>query len=358
MQIDFHHGVTYVLARLSGFQHKEAEIVAYCAQYVDDATNSGTIMFDNGALYSRISSAHKMIDYRNTVQLENHHVWLPFHFLPGNGGKPAGENPTGTFIEKIRCNPNSHIARDMVKACIDDKNTLYGLHRLGITMHVFADTWAHQGFAGVVHPTNKVEIVTDGPQDESFWGKVKQFIMKIVVFFTGDVLPLGHGSALTNPDQPYLQWKYRRNGAIVERDNTSDFIEASDEMCKAMRRFQAGNANADVAGLTKDQKSLLRNKFESIRDESGEDRHKKWLDAIAKGELGFPPIQLEYKDKGIGSWKHQAIGTEKLFDTPTDRYSYNHSFLSSNWKLFHDALIAHRFTVIHDILPKYGICAA
>ena len=31
MQIDFHHAVTYVLARLAGFDHADAEIVAYSA---------------------------------------------------------------------------------------------------------------------------------------------------------------------------------------------------------------------------------------------------------------------------------------------------------------------------------------
>lgn len=41
MQIDFHHATTYVLARLAGFEHPEANIIAYSAQYVDDATNSG-----------------------------------------------------------------------------------------------------------------------------------------------------------------------------------------------------------------------------------------------------------------------------------------------------------------------------
>ena len=95
MQIDFHHTATYVAARAAGFGHREAETVAYCAQYVDDAVNSGTIQFLNGAMYSRISSAHKMLDYRNFEKLANHHVWLPFHFLPGNGGRRAGDVGAG-----------------------------------------------------------------------------------------------------------------------------------------------------------------------------------------------------------------------------------------------------------------------
>jgi len=51
---------------------EESEIVAYCSQYIDDGTNAGTIKFDNGAKYRRLSSAHKMLDYRNFKELANH----------------------------------------------------------------------------------------------------------------------------------------------------------------------------------------------------------------------------------------------------------------------------------------------
>ncbi len=81
MQIDFHHSVTYVCARLAGFPSEKAEIIAHSAQYVDDTTASGEIWFDNGMLFERTASAHKMLDYRNSKDLANHRVWLPFHFL-------------------------------------------------------------------------------------------------------------------------------------------------------------------------------------------------------------------------------------------------------------------------------------
>jgi len=48
MQIDFHHAVTYVVARMAGFNHNEADTISYSAQYVDDATNDGVIEFTNG----------------------------------------------------------------------------------------------------------------------------------------------------------------------------------------------------------------------------------------------------------------------------------------------------------------------
>src|SRR5882724_2938966 len=118
MQIDFHHAATYVIARVAGMDHPSASTVAHASQYVDDATNSGLVEFDSGAMYNRISSAHKMLDYRNFEALADHHVWIPFHFLPGNGGLPPQENPGGSFIEKIICTPNSFVAKEMVAACL------------------------------------------------------------------------------------------------------------------------------------------------------------------------------------------------------------------------------------------------
>ena len=119
MQIDGHHTLTYVLSRMAGFKHDEANIVAHSAQYVDDATNSGNLKFTNGAMFSRISSAHGTYDMKHHLDAhENHLVWVPFHFLPGNGGEVAGENPDGSFINKLVCEPGSHVAYDLLDECM------------------------------------------------------------------------------------------------------------------------------------------------------------------------------------------------------------------------------------------------
>jgi uncharacterized protein DUF6765 len=364
MQIDFHHATTYVLARLAGFKHPEANIIAYSAQYVDDATNSGIIHFTNGAMYKRFSSAHKMLDYRNFDELANHRVWIPFHFLPGNGGLPAGENPTGRFIEKIICRPDSPIAKDMVNACIMDRNNVHGLHRLGITMHVYADTWAHQGFAGVNHRVNDISKLenTDNPDNrltshlkEFFQDKFDQKTSKLI----GDTFPLGHGAALSFPDRPYLKWCYKdHNKKPVVRDNTAIFLEASNKLCMAMQRFLAGDVNANVSGLQDHEQAKIETLFRNIQKDDGKKRHKVWLQHISDGYFGFQPVKLEYKAKGVRSWKHEALGTTKEKDDKKEKFKYDDKFLQSNWKLFHDALLSHRFYVIHNLLPQYGICAA
>lgn len=358
MQIDFHHGVTYVVARVAGFSHQEAEIIAYSAQYVDDAVNEGPVNFDNGALFNRNSSAHKMLDYRNMEQLGNSQCWVSFHFLPGNGGKPAGENPEGTFVKKLECTPNSFVARDMLEDCFEHKHKPYALQRLGISMHVYADTWAHQGFVGINHDFNDVydiNVVNDVPHTKwqekvsDFFGDLWDDVQSSLV---GDALPLGHGSVLSFPDLPYLHWNFtRRRGAeVVERKNYDLFIEAAEHMCKFMQRW----LDKPEDGLG-DDKQKLYELFLQIQDEDSEKRHNTWLSEIAQGTFSFGAQQLDYVGEGEGSWKYTALGEQ---DEESKKYHFTDEFLDSNWKRFHDALLSHRFAVIHEILPRYGICAA
>jgi len=360
MQIDFHHAVTYVTARAAGFDHNEADKIAYCAQYVDDAVQTGTIRFQNLALYDRKCSAHKMADYRNLKALANHRVWLPFHFLPGNSGCEAGENPNQPFTEKVICQKDSPIARDMIAACIRDRDKPFGLHRLGITMHVYADTWAHRGFAGINNEINDISKLTDetdsgldpGNMLSRFFGKLFDKTASKIV---GDALPLGHGAALCFPDLPYLEWSYTEpGGQKIIRSNTDDFMEAADRLCRAMQRYRSGDPKAEVPGLDEIYTTKIKSMFSKIINEEGKERHKAWCTAIEEGYFPFGSQILAYDANGKESWKHRALGTAKK----TDEYPWQPSFLESDWKFFHDALLDHRFTLLHDILPRYGICAA
>lgn len=354
MQIDFHHATTYVVARDAGFDHDKADTIAYAAQYVDDATSSGTVYFDNCAVYNRISSAHKMLDIRNTEELANHEVWMPFHFMPGNGGLAAGLNPDGSFIDKIVCTPNSPAAQEMVRNAILEQDRAYGLHRLGVTMHVYADTWAHQGFAGVLHEINEVENAVETGNS----GVFEKGLAGILRDALDDAIPpLGHGRAQTFPDMPFLKWKYKNGrGITIPRDNTTDFLAAANHMCIAMKRYIAKDPDAMVTGLSPTTRQQIEKMFIDTTFEDGEERHQKWLEAIRKGKFTVCGEQNidDYFARGKDSWKADALGTSH--DLPVHKYQKH--FLESSWKNFHDAIHAHRFNVIYNILPKYGICAA
>jgi hypothetical protein len=352
MQIDFHHATTYVLARLAGFTKSDAEIIAYASQYVDDATSSGTVYFDNNALYHRISTAHKILDLRNLRALANHQVWIPFHFLPGNGGKGMGKNPEGSFIDKIICTPNSFIARKMINETIIQQDRLYGLHRLGVAMHVYADTWSHQGFAGVLHSVNEVE----GAKENGNSGVFESGLMEIIRDVLDDTIPpLGHARATVFPDIPFLSWEYiNGRGEKTRRDNTDIFCQAVEYMFRIMKRFLAKDPSLKVGGIKSSDKTQIRRLFSNTQEENGEKRHKVWLKAVRDGAFSFGKEKISYAPRGEESWKVHALGTS--LDLPV--HSYKKNFLTSNWKLFHDAVQAHRFSVIHDILPRFGICAA
>ncbi|MDA8163742.1 MAG: hypothetical protein M0017_01730 [Desulfobacteraceae bacterium] len=350
MQIDFHHAVTYVTARAAGFTAAEAEIIAYAAQYVDDAVSDGTICFHNKAMYSRICSAHKTIDPANLDDTKNHIVWLPFHFLPGNGGTDQKGMVGNHFIDKIVCWPGnkSSVAQDMLAAALAVRGKPNALHALGITMHVYADTWAHQGFAGVLHEINEVdhaeEIGHSGAFDNNLAGVLGSWLAEKVI------PPLGHGRAQVFPDMPFLSWQYvNGQGKQITRNNTNFFCEAADAMCKFMQKYRG----AAETGLPAQDAARVRTLFSETTDPDGGERHRAWLAAIRGGQFSFGKEDISYDENGRGSWKAKALGT--AFDMPV--YDYRDGFMESDWGKFHNALQQYRLMMLHEILPKYGICA-
>ncbi len=374
MQIDFHHGVTFIIARLAGFSADEADIIAHSAQYVDDATNKGEIWFDNGMLYERIASAHKMLDYSNMEMLANHRVWLPFHFLPGNNGEARPDSPPAldaqAYAQRCVCRPNSAPARELMRSVVERQARRYALYRLGIAAHVFVDTWAHQGFVGFASELNiarQLKAENDVHHEKSFterafelfgsnWDQAMQGLV-------GAMLPLGHGSVLSYPDRPYLKWSYENSlGQTVVRDNPRDFTEAAGELfqwfCR-YRDFAAHPADAlDKIFPLPEKWPKLVDGLRHITDEDPDARHVRWLDMAKDGTFGFHD-EVDYLESGIGSWKEMALGTEEdVNQNEDDKLPLPPEFHKSHWKLFHDGLQAHRFYVLHELLPEYGILSS
>ncbi|HTD03864.1 DUF6765 family protein [Undibacterium sp.] len=374
MQIDFHHGVTYLIARLAGFDFDEADIIAHSAQYVDDATNKGEIWFDNGMLYERIASAHKMLDYSNMQMLSNHRVWLPFHFLPGNSNEPKPDSPPSldaeAFAQRCVCRPNSAPARELMRSVIERQARRYALYRLGIAAHVFADTWAHQGFVGFESKLNiarKLQAENDTHHAQSFGEKAFALFGlnwdETVQGLVGAMLPLGHGSVLSYPDRPYLKWRYENAfGQTVVRDNPRDFAEAAAELFQWFCRYRdyaaAPSAALDKTYPLPPQWDKLVQNLGDITDEDPDARHVRWLDMARDGTFGFHE-PVDYLESGVGSWKEMALGTEEdVNDNGDDKLPLPPQFHNSHWKLFHDGLQAHRFYVLHELLPEYGILSS
>lgn len=333
-----------------------------------------------------MASAHHMIDASNLSAVKNHLAWLPFHFLPGNAGQEA--------TDKLVCKPDSPVAREMLRLAMQDQHSAWALHRLGITMHVYADTFAHQGFVGALSEANQANNVTSGNADvdqrirdaskKGLWDEFKrkagaglQLVWTSIklafkereslVTYWHDFFkkaPLGHAAVDSFPDQPHLVWRYTDwKGQTVQRNNPQTYMDAFDHMVRAMQAWLACDASMDLsryAGLPPNDAAVMLRLFTTLTDPVGENRHAQWCEAIARGDFSFGAVQLHYpiEGKGPGSWKDSALSNIKTQDNGMERYPYSPTFLSSNWKLFHDAAQAHRHDVVHRLLPLYGICAA
>ncbi|MGE5477198.1 MAG: DUF6765 family protein [Bacteroidales bacterium] len=339
MQIDFHHAVTYVVARFAGFSHAKAETIAYAAQYVDDSTETGYVRFDNEMRFYRQATSHPVYDPDNMDDDTDAESWLPFHFLPGNGGLDAGKTPPGPYIRKLVCRPGSPVAQAMAECALADRDSPWGLHRLGIVAHVFADTWAHQGFVGLNDDINSAAAFEDANGNS----------IPVVPL---PLPPVGHGQARHFPDQPWLVWSYQdADGKRVTRDNPADFLTAADELCKLFQRWQQKTA----AGLSPSQKQAISECFASFTDEDEKIRHRSWLKAIAAGKFAFGSEELEYDAE---RWKNEALGnkyTRGLLNLAKQGYPYAEGFVSSDWKLFHDAARCQRHDVFVRVLPAFHI---
>lgn len=354
MQIDFHHAVTYVLARLAGYIHDDARIIAYAAQYVDDASNKGLIEFsDDTAPFYHIASSHVLWDAGNLRATEDREVWVPFHFLPGNNGEEPGAALGEPMIKRLVCCTDSPLSRDMWRACREARSEANWRQRLGITTHVYADTFAHYAFVGVINDINKIS-------DLKFTGagvldKMADWLSRGIT----EVENLGHGCVFKCPDGPYLQWSYRdHDGNLCQRDNASNFAHACDRIFYNYLLYRGETAARQIPDA---DRRLILETFRSITDHDGNVRHGKWLTVIQEGKFSFGALSAEqaaslvYAAKGQGSWKYDALGTTRDWDMPGTKFPHNPHFDQSDWKLFHQALISHQEQVLRILLPMYKI---
>ena len=363
MQIDFHHAVTYVAVRLGGMSHEDATTVAHAAQYVDDATNDGALNFDDGQRYVRVTSAHRAMDLRqNADASDNRLVWVPFHFLPGNEAAPKDADAAAQFEARMMCKPDSEIARQMVLDCISSQQLPFALHRFGIAMHTYADTWAHQQFVGMVCDSNRLKKVTVAPDTrystDAVYAELTSGATQIKEFVANH-LPVGHAGAITFPDMPFLKWSFvRENGQKVKRDNLPDFMAAARGIFNMTRRYVAKDTALPEIELPADDSAEIENLLETTLYIDGESRHSRWLSAIEQGIFSFGAAKIDYVEQGQGSWKLMALGADPDKESGDEEFTFSPDFMTSDWKKFHDAVQYHRLFILHDLLPRFGLCAS
>jgi len=360
MQKDMHYYGAYTLALTAGMKAEAAHIVASASQFVDDSVDYDIIYNSDGSSVCTTVTAHDMESLKNFENFDQHYTWVPFHFLPGGEGEKMNE--------KLVCVKNGKFAQELKQRVLKDisSNEKNAIARIGVTAHVYADTFSHYGFAGISSDLNRVVTssielnVQDDDIRKYLKDKNKKFfikhkietsgIAKLIARITGGVAEsiskaLGHGPVATCPDRPYLNWsfKYESPEKNVERDNPASFIEG----CAALHDFfkQCCDAVPSIKGSNGDD-------FNAIKDEIAEiicfegtenERAAEW-DKFVRRKYPFIGGIPSYKGdvwKKAGS-KNET--SEKISEA--DR---------KEAIAFHKSAEEHQWYVLKELLPSHGI---
>lgn len=328
MLIDFHYYTVKVLCTYAGMSDAQAQSLAYASQYVDDSVDHSKIYLSrplrkpkyaryNSAdmSFDPICTAHKGI---NMIRGMSHDaqvkVFIPFHFLPSEQYLCQEEYSYRTV-------PDSTFARELLDWAIDPLRSECcerALIKAGIAIHTFADTWAHQNFSGRYslhdNSVDAIWIDTDGK-----WERVAP--IKVAL---GSLAPdIGHIEAFKYPDLSYLKWKYTGSRGEIIRDNTVEFLKASQTIYRQL---------TDALG-TPDRWSefshLLERCFRANEDKPAE---------YAKT---FPAISFGYDAK---QWRNEALSEDP---SGHDRIE---PLDGKNWFKFHEEAYEQRLYVMNRIL--------
>ena len=293
MQKDMHYDANYVLARLAGLPQDLAQTIANAGQFVDDnnckesllkPVQDSVLELADGSFIRRVATAHhpaqvsENIDYENQVQ-----VWVPFHFYPGGQGT--------TIQQKLICVTDSDNINEAIKNHLGLAFRSFSPHLMGITAHVYGDTFSHYGFCGISHQINEIgfdEITIDNEDYiRANWtsdknkdamdyikgkygtaiakarekgkriaqGRLGRMVKGVSSMF-GDPASLGHAFAATYPDRPYMEWTInwsQPNERVPElmldkRDNPQTFLRGAEKLHEMFMRYAAELKQADANG--------------------------------------------------------------------------------------------------------------
>lgn len=253
MQEDFHYYATYCASYIAGFTHEESMAICYSAQFVDlcSATLLQKLKGPMAAATTQLQ-LELMEAKTNSIGLQDiTRIWSSFHFLPKDLNAPVKGLKKYRNKYRLICGPNGDLLVDTVELAKGR-----GLQAAGVAMHVLADTWAHQHFAGtpslVINNTNDYFFEIMKKNGETTERKVGfrhnvsapddlekgKYINSVYQSSEKNIMNLGHGRAGHLPDYSFIRYRYLPawgNYQEIVKDNPSDYLHAFSQMVYALR---------------------------------------------------------------------------------------------------------------------------
>ncbi len=248
MNKNFHYGVIRVLCEKAGLTSKDSQVIAYASQYVDNCVKQDYISIrvegfpyspEWQELFNRdscefwpVQTSHKDADIiRSFNPKVSRKIWSAFHMVPTEIITQENISDKDVFITK----ENGPVAQALVNNAVDSiaksRNMNHGivgnkeLIKLGIALHSFADSWAHDDFSGIKDHRNQKKETQIRAKGQ--WKNV----------VNPGTFEIGHafGSA---PDDPVV-WRYQNvnNGDYIEKDNVSRFLECAEIIYQLLCRI-------------------------------------------------------------------------------------------------------------------------
>lgn len=263
MNINFHYAAIKVLAEHAGFPPKDSEVIAYASQYVDDATAHQRINLDknpnvpgiryNGREFDPICTAHRDLGYAASVVSPRARrvVYACFHFVPsfeGGAHSVRGRRVAegGAFARKL-----VEEAVRKLRASSSTEPRVRRLIRLGVALHSYADTWAHQGFSGFWKSADN-DISDLKIKTGSGWQPVG-LASTVLSYAAPDI---GHAEAGTLPDRSDVAWDCKPPKMTPKRDNCREFLDAAEAILTQLGR--ATRKEAPLASIKERFERCLR----------------------------------------------------------------------------------------------------
>lgn len=302
MQLDCHYYGTYFMAYLAGFSTKDAAVIAWAAQTVDEldfsrlqtlidkkvnvpffVTTETTSQSVDDAISSTFFTK-TVADYITMLR----GIWAPFHFLPGNFasamegddkviehtgrkeirfghqtsysgsldveldiGNVKFARSTGPEDVKMVCRPSTGTVREIINnasyqyALYYKSEPIKALSAIGVCMHVLADTWSHQNFAGTPSQwVNGCKLIAHNTKEPDFLGFNTPYGAKAIPNVNNPAF-IGHGFAGKAPDIPGVTWTMSSELGITNKtyENRPRFLSGMLQMYDAMKYIKE---NADI----------------------------------------------------------------------------------------------------------------
>lgn len=216
MNAEFHYYSVYFLCLRAGLPEARAANIAFSSQYVDNALVSYEIEDDGLEFETEVTQNYIFWD---EATLKG--IYLPFHFIPGDlerARSERGEAASGA-ASRWTVTPDSALAKELLVAALRTGDDF----RIGIALHAYADTWAHQHFSGRTEACNALDPSSPLP-------------------------PAGHLQALTAPDDAAGKWfDPRLAGELAEVDNGARFRQAARKIYRYLRTYlRSGFEDEDI----------------------------------------------------------------------------------------------------------------